>query len=339
MIESAGTQLLIAAVAVATAAWVTHWVRRYALHTHMLDLPGQRRNHSQPTPRGGGVGVLSGALLPIPVLLLSGQAISGGLWLGAYVSGAVLVALVGWLDDRRGLSAAIRLFVHMLAATLVVLAIQAQFQAEVSGLALLAMWVLLVALCNIWNFMDGINGIAGSQATLVAGALALLLYPQQPWSATALALACASAAFLPFNLPRARIFLGDVGSATMGFMLAALMAVAIASGRLQWPMALVLVSAFVIDGVLTLGWRVVRGKRWWQAHREHTYQWLVRSGLAHWQVTALYGVWTLAAIALLALAPRDKWAMPAALGWLFFGAACWIGTRRWVLHRVERKPR
>lgn len=337
MTGTAGALAVIAAAAVVIAACVTHWVRRYALRTQMVDLPGQRRNHSQPTPRGGGIGVLAGALLPLALLLGPGFAVDP--WLSAFVSGALLVALVGWLDDRRGLSAAIRLCAHILAATLVVIAIRVQFQADVSALALVGMWLLLVGLCNVWNFMDGINGIAGSQTALVAGALAWSLWPQQSWCAAALALAFASTSFLPFNLPNARIFLGDVGSATMGFMLAALMAVALASARLSWSLALVLVSAFVIDAALTLGWRIVRGRRWWLAHREHTYQWLVRSGLAHWQVTMLYVAWTSVAIALMAIEPRREWAMFATTGWFFFGAACWIGARRWVLHRVERKPR
>src|SRR3546814_7533903 len=108
--------------------------------------------------------------------------------------------------------------------------------------------------------MDGINGIAGSQAALVALALAMLA-GDSGWRLGALLLAAACIGFLPFNLPRARVFLGDVGSGAIGFMLAALMVQAVASTALHWPMALVLVSAFAVDSALTLGKRLVQRKR------------------------------------------------------------------------------
>lgn len=330
-------QLGITIVAMLSSVAAILWVRRFALRARMLDLPGQRRNHTHPTPRGGGLGVVAGALLPLPLVWLADA--HSGLALLGYGLGATLIAVAGWLDDRRGLAATIRLAVQMLAASLFLIAMQGRSFEAAAPLAWVCAWLLLVGLSNVWNFMDGINGIAGSQAVLVAGALAVIGQPPLPWSAVALALAVASAAFLPFNFPSARIFLGDVGSAPLGFMIAALLTAAVADGRLPWPMALVLVSAFGIDSALTLGRRIVHGKRWWRAHREHTYQWLVRAGLPHWRVTALYGSWTVASIVIAAMTPAGRAALVTAVLWLLLGVMSWIALRRWVLRQVERKPR
>jgi UDP-N-acetylmuramyl pentapeptide phosphotransferase/UDP-N-acetylglucosamine-1-phosphate transferase len=330
-------QFSVTIVAMLSSVATILWVRRFALRTRMLDLPGQRRNHAHPTPRGGGLGVVTGALLPLPLVCLAGS--ESGLALLGYALGATLIAVAGWVDDRRGLAASIRLAVQMLAASVFLISMQGLSFEAVAPLVWVGAWLLLVGLSNVWNFMDGINGIAGSQAMLVAGALTVVGQPPLPWSAAALAVAVASAAFLPFNLPSARIFLGDVGSATLGFMIAALLAVAVADGRLPWPMALVLVSAFGIDSALTLGRRIVHGKPWWRAHREHTYQWLVRAGLPHWRVTVLYGTWTVASIVIAAMTPAGGAALAAAVLWLSLGVMGWIALRRWVLRQVERKPR
>lgn len=337
MTASVSLLMGVALAALLVSAIAVDRMRVFALRAQMLDLPGQRRNHAQPTPRGGGVGVVAGALLPLS-LLLSHTTWAGSL-LTVYVLAVLMVALVGWIDDRRGVSAAIRLCVQMVAATLFVVTLWHVQGEALASFAVVGVWLLVVGLANAWNFMDGINGIAASQAVLVAAVLAVMWYPVLPWSMAAVALAAACAAFVPFNLPHARIFLGDVGSVPIGFMLAALIGISVAAGRLQWPMALVLVSAFGIDSALTLGQRIVRGKRWWRAHREHTYQWLVRAGLPHWQVTALYGGWTLASIALIQVAPTGMPGLLLAALWLSVGMVCWALLRTWVLHAVERKPR
>src|SRR3546814_69812 len=178
--------------------------------------------------------------------------------------------------------------------------------------------------------MDGINGIAGSQAALVALALAMLA-GDSGWRLGALLLAAACIGFLPFNLPRARVFLGDVGSGAIGFMLAALMVQAVASTALHWPMALVLVSAFAVDSALTLGKRIVQRKAWWLPHREHSYQWLVRAGFPHWQVTLGYAVWTLLALAYVRLAPLGDGVLAAAI-WLLATVLIWF----WLRAQVRR---
>jgi UDP-N-acetylmuramyl pentapeptide phosphotransferase/UDP-N-acetylglucosamine-1-phosphate transferase len=158
-------------------------------------------------------------------------------------------------------------------------------------------FVLVLSLVNIWNFMDGIDGLAASQAGLAALGYALFA-GSGPVMWLGLALLAACAGFLPFNLPRARIFLGDVGSGTLGFALAALLSMLLLEP--DWDRAPVLalpLCAFVIDATLTLGARMVRGDRWWMPHTQHAYQrWTRRNG-RHGLATAAYAGWTLVAIA------------------------------------------
>ncbi|PKM08586.1 MAG: lipopolysaccharide biosynthesis protein [Gammaproteobacteria bacterium HGW-Gammaproteobacteria-4] len=320
---------LLASVAVTAA------VRRIALKRNMLDLPGQRRSHAEPTPRGGGVGVLAGALLPpLAVQWLYGAPDAPML---AYVIGTALVAAIGWLDDVRGVPAIHRLLVHAAAAAVFVAALHVSGAHDASPQVLFVAWFAILSLINIWNFMDGINGIASSQAALVALALAALL-GDGVWMLAAVFLAVACVGFLPFNLPKARVFLGDVGSGAIGFMVAALLVQAMASGSLRWPLALVLVSAFAIDSALTLGKRVIQGKAWWRPHREHTYQWLVRAGYPHWQVTLAYLAWTALAVALVLALPYGDGLLPAVV-WLLATALTWVSLRAHARGKMQRTMR
>jgi UDP-N-acetylmuramyl pentapeptide phosphotransferase/UDP-N-acetylglucosamine-1-phosphate transferase len=153
--------------------------------------------------------------------------------------------------------------------------------------------LLALILVNVWNFMDGIDGLAASQAVLVAmayGALAQLGSPAW-WLAVALAGSCLG--FLPYNVPRARIFLGDVGSGALGYLVATLVACAVFLPHGGWrvPTMLLPLAAFLIDASLTLLMRVCKGQRWWLPHTEHAYQhWARRRG--HGLVTLAYGGWT-----------------------------------------------
>jgi UDP-N-acetylmuramyl pentapeptide phosphotransferase/UDP-N-acetylglucosamine-1-phosphate transferase len=194
--------------------------------------------------------------------------------------------------------------------------------------------LLCMVLVNVWNFMDGIDGIAATQAAIVALAFgfaagtvtAVLL---------ALALFAAICGFLPFNLPKARIFLGDVGSGALGYALAWLAALAMASlPERLWLLLLLPLSAFLLDAGLTLSSRVVRGERWWLPHVEHVYQrWARRTG-SHPKVTVAYALWTVLAVILMGynvLVNRRGEAdgiTLVVLTWLGLGIALWYGLRR-----------
>ncbi|RNF85354.1 MraY family glycosyltransferase [Montanilutibacter psychrotolerans] len=290
---TAGSGMIWFAFFFALGAAGTAVARGYARHRNLVDLPGERRSHSTPTPRGGGVSIVAALMVAMFVLALRGTPQVAALL--AMAIGLAMVAGIGMIDDHRPLSPWLRLSVHAVAATLLGLAIADSAQSPLAGLFAFA---LAMALTNVWNFMDGINGIAASQAALVAGLLAG--WQAGAWSALALALVAACLGFLPFNFPRARIFLGDVGSGAIGFALAGLLALVIRLPDSGADLLLLLpLSAFLVDAGLTLLRRAVRGERWWTAHAQHAYQvWARRSG--HAWVTVAYAAWTLAAVALAA---------------------------------------
>jgi len=194
---------------------------------------------------------------------------------------------------------------------------------------------------NLHNFMDGIDGLLAQQVIFVGLGLALLAYAAvQPSLATGCScLAAAALGFWYFNRPRARIFMGDVGSGTMGLLIFALTATLWrVDGHLLWP-ALILSSSFVADASLTLLGRMASGRRWYTAHREHLYQWMVRSGFTHATGGACYLVWNVlvaAPLALLAWA-RPAWSVPVFIGTYLIATAVWILMKRRCLRRVMDK--
>ena len=289
--DVAGVPAWWLAVHFAVAAAGTWLARRYALRRALIDHPGERRSHVSPTPRGGGLGIAVALLLALAwlgwmlpaqrVLLLSGAA------------GLALVAGVGWADDHRPLPASLRLLVHALAALLLAGALL--WQGAPAWLALAAALLALV-LVNAWNFMDGIDGLAASQAALAAlGYLLLAGGGAAGWVAAALL--AAALGFLPFNFPRARVFLGDVGSCSLGFGLACGCALLLQErGLPALPWLLLPLLAFLLDSGFTLFSRILNKETWWQAHAKHAYQhWARRSG--HAPVVLGYGSWTVLAVA------------------------------------------
>ena len=297
----------------------TWLARRYALHRRLLDHPGDRRSHSAPTPRGGGIAIVVTWLLGIGWLIV--RETSAMPFLVAAAIGLVLVAGVGWIDDHRPLSPWSRLAVHGLAAMVLALGV---FARDGNIVLAIAAFCFALVLVNIWNFMDGIDGLATSQAALAAaGYAAHAGAGTMAWLAIGLAAACAG--FLPFNLPRARIFLGDVGSGALGFALAVLLVGLAGQDAGTGVVLLIPLSAFVIDATLTLASRMLRGERWWQPHVQHAYQhWARRSG-RHVVVTMAYAGWTLAAVAIMLLASTTGIAMMFAIifTWYLVGSIVW----------------
>ena len=260
----------------ALAAWValffaiglvgTWLARGYALRNRLLDQPGERRSHDVATPRGGGIAIVAALLVAIGCLILRDP--DHAPLLSAIGLGLALVAGIGWADDHRPLSPWLRLAVQGVAAMLLAWG----FWHEGGGAwAVVSAFVAAMVLVNVWNFMDGIDGLATSQALIVAlgygvmaghGALASLAF----------ALAAACLGFLPFNTPKARIFLGDVGSGALGYALAALAAWLALRDWTRAPLLLLPLSAFLIDASMTLSVRMVQQQRWWLPHTQHAYQ-------------------------------------------------------------------
>jgi UDP-N-acetylmuramyl pentapeptide phosphotransferase/UDP-N-acetylglucosamine-1-phosphate transferase len=331
------------------SAGVTWLGIRYALRRNLIDHPGQRRSHSEPTPRGGGIGIVVAALF-----ILAGEMV----WLPrealpdliACWCAVALVAAVGWVDDHRGLAVRWRLLAHFAAAGLVLFALSFQpasvvpgpngfLKAIVIGLAGLG----LVWSINLHNFMDGIDGILAFQALFVFAALgALCAYAGAEADAWHLAaLGAAVAAFIPFNFPRPRVFMGDVGSGTLGLLVGIAVMRQLAVAEIAPASGVIVCSAFVVDASCNLVSRMVRGRRWYSAHREHLYQWLVRAGLSHGGVVGVYMVWNLLIVVpvlWLVNAGGGSGIVPAAAVYLL-GIALWIYGKRRCLHKMKSQRR
>lgn len=307
--------------AAAVSALGSAWAIAHAHRNDLLDHPGERRSHEVPTPRGGGIGIVVACLLAM--LATAGLGIApDGWWLAA--TGLVLVAAIGWWDDHRPLSPWPRLLVHAIAAACLAGSIHLQ---GTGATAVIAAFVLALVLVNAWNFIDGINGLAASQAMLCALGFAAVL--DDGGRLLALAVAGASLGFLPFNFPRAKLFLGDVGSGALGYLVALLLAAGFASQPpTSWPLLLLPVAAILVDTGLTLLWRIRRGERWWQPHVQHAYQQWSRS-LGHAPVTSGYAVFTFVAImAMLALIPVGYgWGVGVVAALLLTCLVGWLRSR------------
>src|SRR5687768_1028598 len=235
-----------------------------------LDQPNERSLHERPVPRTGGIAVLLGAT----VSLAFGAA---GLWLPMVL--ALVLAAVSFFDDIRGLPTAVRLALHVGAAAFLVWHVLSPMLAiEMVVLVLAVAWIT-----NLYNFMDGSDGLAGGMATIGFGAYGLAAWwgGDSALSALCVALSAAAFAFLLHNHHPARIFLGDVGSIPLGFLAAALGIVGWRSDL--WPLwfPVLVFGPFIGDATITLIRRVLRRERVWQAHRDHHYQRMVRMGLGH----------------------------------------------------------
>ncbi len=323
------------AIALMVALLTTWAVLGYARRSGMLDLPGRRRSHDRPTPRGGGAGLVLGAMAGIGFALH--DTLRPPSLLVAMLVAALLVAVMGWLDDRNGLPAWPRLIAHVVAAGGFCLLLVAA--AGLSTLWLAVLIPLAVWSINLHNFMDGTDALLGLQLVFVGlagGALCMA----QGWvvlGAAHMALSAAATGFLVFNLPPARIFMGDVGSGFAGllvFMLGMLWCVD--DPHAAW-VVLILNAAFATDATMTLLSRLLRGRRWYAPHREHLYQWLARAHFTHGQVAGMYLLYNLVVLAPMAwMAMREPSWAPAwctgayalsALAWLYGKARCGGGRR------------
>ena len=281
--------LLILLALGCAASWaLTSSVRRYALHADLLDHPNARSSHTVPTPRGGGVAIVVSYLALVAVFALA-QAMDARLAAALLGSGA-LVAVLGFIDDRKPLPARWRFTGHLLAAAWVIAWIGPLPPVPIFGVvvdlgigALVVSALHLVWSINQFNFMDGIDAIASLEAISVALGGAFVWWLTQPQGEWLLAVAFAAcvAGFLIWNFPPARIFMGDAGSGFLGCMIATLaLWSARATPHLFWSW-LILVGAFMVDSTITLVRRVAHGERFNEAHRSHAYQYAARKWGSH----------------------------------------------------------
>jgi Fuc2NAc and GlcNAc transferase len=244
----------------------------------LVDVPNDRSSHALPTPRGGGLGFVATFLAALVALYATGWMQANALL--ALFGASVVVAAVGFLDDHAHVSAKVRFLVHALAAAWVFYYLDVR-----PGDALGVVWPIWVSatlvvlfvvwLLNLYNFMDGIDGLAGAEAVTVAAsgaALGFALWPESGLWLQPLLLASAAAGFLVWNLPPARIFMGDVGSGFLGVCLAAIALESLAVAPAWFWAWMILLGAFVVDATFTLLRRMARGRAFYEAHRSHAYQ-------------------------------------------------------------------
>jgi len=271
-----------------------------------LDQPNERSLHVKPVPRTGGLAVLAGTAVAIPYAATS-------LWLPILM--AFLLALVSLYGDVWGLGSRLRLAAHIAAGILIAWYVLSPMH----PLEMVLLIVAVVWVTNLYNFMDGADGIAGGMAVVGFGAYAIAagLSDKLALAALCTAIAAASAAFLLHNFHPARIFLGDVGSIPLGFLAAALGIVGWRNDA--WPLwfPLLVFAPFNADATITLLRRLLRREKVWRPHREHYYQRIVRMGLGH-RASALIGYAVMVFCAGSALLGR---AQPPALQAAAFAAA------------------
>lgn len=262
------TAFIAPSVALVVAILVTSILRSRFTAQFALDTPNERSLHSQPVPRTGGVGVLAG-LAAGAVSLPAGGAML--LWL-------VPLVLVSALDDIRGLPAGLRLLVHLAVSIAF-----ARYGVGLDWFAAIALGFCIAWMTNLYNFMDGSDGLAGGMAMIGFATYGATAWIQGDLAFALLAwcVAAAAAGFLVFNFSPASIFLGDVGSIPLGFLAGALGTAGAVREIWAWWFPLVVFAPFIVDATVTLLRRILRREKVWQAHREHYYQRLVRMGWSH----------------------------------------------------------
>ena len=286
----------LGAVMFGVSAVLTGVVRRVALSSGLVDVPNSRSSHTQSTARGGGLAVVITTAAGFLALRAAGF-LPTDLFLGLTIGGCAM-ALIGFLDDVYSVRPSVRLLVHFLVAlgalhTLgglpTMLLGERLVHLQTAGYVIGALGIVWVV--NLFNFMDGIDGIAASETIFIC-VVGTLLTPVMAGSAlagsAAFVVAAACGGFLLWNWPPARIFLGDVGSGYLGYLIAGL---AVAAGR-DNPVALwiwlILGGAFLVDATVTLVRRSLRGERFHEAHRSHAYQHLARRWGSHRRVTLTF---------------------------------------------------
>ena len=267
--------LLLFSFIVLASLFFTELIRLYSLKKNLLDTPNERSSHNIATPRGGG--------LSIVICFLVVVGFSDGIpnnIVFALIGSGILIAAVGFWDDQGHIAARWRLLTHFMAAAWVLFWLGGLPEFQLLGFSIDAGWIgmvivafLLVWLLNLFNFMDGIDGIAASETIFVACAGAVFAWMDglESVSFISLALAASTTGFLILNWPPAKIFMGDVGSGFLGLMLGIIVYANILKGGSVW-IWLILLGVFFVDSGITLLRRILNGDKWYEAHCSHAYQ-------------------------------------------------------------------
>ncbi len=254
------------------ALFIGHWGHKLGL----LENPSDRSSHLNPTPKGGGIGILAAFILSAYFI-----GVAWSLWIPA-----TFIALLGFFGDRLDFSPKFRLFLQFITAITLLAGLELFHPMQISGLLLIIfLTVFIVGTANIYNFMDGINGIAAITGILGFGLLAFSNYlakGDESFSVFAACIAFSCLGFLPFNMPKARVFMGDVGSVLLGFIFT-IMVIVHSKNLLDFLRLTSFLFPFYADGLTTMTVRIKDGENLLHPHRRHLYQLLANErGIAHW---------------------------------------------------------
>lgn len=258
---------------------LTWFVRQFALQKNIIDTPNERSSHLVPTPRGGGLAIVLAFYVGLILIFWFGS-LEASVFYG--LLGLASIAVIGFIDDHNHIPARYRLLVHFGAAAWACYWLGIIPWEGSSGWLYYFLWGIslfyLVWLLNLYNFMDGIDGIATVEAVTVVGSASLLLFLDgaDAYFYPMLLLVAALLGFLFWNWPPAKIFMGDVGSAYIGILIGGFSLITANNGSLDFAIWLILLAVFITDATYTLLVRLFRGEKVYQAHRSHAYQYLSR---------------------------------------------------------------
>ncbi|NMY25485.1 glycosyltransferase family 4 protein [Pseudomonas sp. WS 5021] len=300
---------------------LTALLRQYALRRSIIDIPNARSSHTVPTPRGGGVAIV--LTFAFALVWLAGAQLITVAESAALLGAGLLIAIIGFMDDHGHIAARWRLLGHFAAAIWMLSWMQGLPAISAFGVTFDLGWVghvlavfYLVWMLNLYNFMDGIDGLASLQAICACLALTLIYFlsgqPSMMWAP--LLLSVSVAGFLYWNFPPARIFMGDAGSGFLGIILGGLSVQAAWAGSEFFFAWLIMLGVFIVDATFTLIRRLARGDKVYEAHRSHAYQFASRQYGRHLPVTL--------AVAFI----NVVWLLPLALAVALFGLDAGVGT-------------
>ncbi|RJO72578.1 MAG: glycosyltransferase family 4 protein [Myxococcales bacterium] len=287
----------LVAFSLAASAVGVRYAIRVAQRVGLLDVPNERSSHTSPTPRMGGV----------PMVVAAALAFGGWMFLAAgeirFLKGlpytflfALAMFLLGFYDDLRNLSPLVRFLVQFASASLMLGFLAPHLPDVFLGKWVFPEWAWVIPgafwavwMLNLYNFMDGIDGLAGGEAAVASSFFFLVFawYGESGWAIANLVVAAASMGFLVYNWPPAKIFMGDGGSAFLGAFYGMQSVVAALSTPVPFPVLVLPFANFILDTTFTLLRRMFRGEKWYQAHRSHFYQRMTDLGMTHRKVTSI----------------------------------------------------
>jgi len=293
--QSILTVILIGSAALVCTYLLTRLIRKYAIKKALIDIPGDRSSHDTPTPRGGGIAFVTTWIILLLLGLLTGY-LDREL-IASILPASLLIALVGFLDDHYDLSLILRLFIQIIAAAIFLNSIYSMdglaYGNAVSDPNYVRVFLEMLAIVwsiNLFNFMDGIDTLASAEGIYIffIGGIFILLFTGGVEGSLAIILSFSILGFLLWNLPPAKIFMGDAGSNFLGFMVPAFALICEKKYGLPLVIWVILYGAFWFDALLTLIRRMARKEKWYLPHKLHAYQRLHQSGMSHGRVTLIY---------------------------------------------------